>query len=440
MSELQSLLVDDIKANIPNAIVGGPFGSNLVSRDYVDIGIPVIRGSNMGQGRWVTGPFAYVSEKKAEELSANTSRPGDLVFTQRGTLGQVCLVPEGQHDRYVISQSQMKLTADASRADSLFLYYVFCSPSQQHYIRQNAIQTGVPHTNLGILRETPLELPTLPEQQRIAHILGTLDDKIELNRRMNRTLEAIARAIFKSWFIDFDPVHAKAEGREPVGMDPETAALFPDSFQDSPLGKIPKGWEVAKLSQIASVNPRSVGKEYSNDEIAYIDISSVTEGTVDEPIRYEFSEAPSRARRLVQDGDTIWSCVRPNRKAYLYIYQPPSDLVVSTGFAVLSPLAVPPNYLYYWTTTPSFIDYLTSLAHGAAYPAVRAKTFEDATVLLPPPAILTAFHEVSSPMRNLASHAGRESRSLAGSRDALLPILLSGDMQVSAGEHGDSDG
>ncbi len=201
--------IDDIIASSRNAIVGGPFGSNLVSRDYVPEGVPVIRGQNMGN-RWVAGDFVFVTQQKAKSLEANLARPGDIVLTQRGTLGQVSLVPLAPFDRYLVSQSQMKITVNREIADPLFFYYVLSSVEQQDYVRQNAIQTGVPHTNLGILRSTPVPVPSLDEQRAIAHILGTLDDKIELNRRMNETLEAMARALFKSWFIDFDPVRAKA--------------------------------------------------------------------------------------------------------------------------------------------------------------------------------------------------------------------------------------
>jgi type I restriction enzyme S subunit len=141
----------------------------------------------------------------------------------------------------------MKLTVDETKADALFLYYVFTSAEQQEYIQQNAIQTGVPHTNLGILRNTPLFLPSLPTQRAIASILGALDDKIELNRRMNATLEGMARALFQSWFVDFDPVRAKLDGRLPEGMDEEAAALFPAEFEESELGMIPKGWKVCSL-------------------------------------------------------------------------------------------------------------------------------------------------------------------------------------------------
>jgi type I restriction enzyme S subunit len=190
--EWREMTVKDVAASSRNAIVGGPFGSNLVSRDYVPAGVPVIRGQNMSN-RWVSGPFAFVSESKAQSLEANLARPGDIIFTQRGTLGQVSLVPFGTFDRYLVSQSQMKITVNREMADPLFLYYVFLTKEQQDYIRQNAIQTGVPHTNLGILRSTRVPLPPLSEQRAIAQTLGALDDKIELNERMNATLEGMAQ-------------------------------------------------------------------------------------------------------------------------------------------------------------------------------------------------------------------------------------------------------
>jgi type I restriction enzyme S subunit len=287
----QDVIVGDISAEKRNALVGGPFGSNLVSRDYVESGVPVIRGQNMGSGRWVTGDFVYVSEDKANSLSANLAQAGDIVFTQRGTLGQVAIIPEnGLHEKYVISQSQMKLSPDLEKADPLYLYYEFTGPQQLAYIANNSIQTGVPHTNLTILRNTPLTLPPLPEQKAIAHILGSLDDKIELNRRMNATLEGMAQALFKSWFVDFDPVidNALAAGNpipdelapraevrrqalangttqqgsldHPTLSDPKS--LFPAAFQfTEELGWIPEGWEVKPIEDCIQRFP--AGKKYA---------------------------------------------------------------------------------------------------------------------------------------------------------------------------------
>lgn len=179
-------------------LVGGPFGSSLVGADYAISGIPVIRGSNM-QGRYIGGPFVFVTAAKvAKDLARNTARPGDLVFTQRGTLGQVAMVPNGPFEEYVVSQSQMRLRVDPTKAVPAFVYYACTTP---HFLRQiddKAIRTGVPHTNLGIL--ATLELPRfgLSEQRAIAEVLGALDDKITANRQSNSISQQLRRTLVQS--------------------------------------------------------------------------------------------------------------------------------------------------------------------------------------------------------------------------------------------------
>ena len=172
--EWKCTTVRGIASRARNAIVGGPFGSDLVSRDYVEHGVPVIRGQNMS-GQWVSGSFVFVTPAKAKSLEANLARPGDIVFTQRGTLGQVSLVPPQPFESYLVSQSQMKLSVNREAADSVFFFYVFTSEEQQELIRGGTIQTGVPHLNLGILRGIPVQLPPLPEQRAIATALSDVD-------------------------------------------------------------------------------------------------------------------------------------------------------------------------------------------------------------------------------------------------------------------------
>ena len=210
--------VREIASPERNALVGGPFGSDLVSKDYVSSGVPVIRGANMGKGRWVSGDFVFVSQEKADSLSSNCAKAGDLVYTQRGTIGQVAVVPNTDAERYLISQSQMKLTVDPTKADALFLFYVFSGREQQDYIQLNAIRTGVPHTNLSILRNTPVKLPNLAEQKAIAGILSALDSKIELNHRINGELEGVAKLLYDYWFVQYDfPLSAaQAPPRRPT--------------------------------------------------------------------------------------------------------------------------------------------------------------------------------------------------------------------------------
>ena len=169
--------VQSIASNAKNAIVGGPFGSDLVSNDYVEVGVPVIRGQNMAGSR-ISGDFVFVSDAKAASLESNLARPGDLIFTQRGTLGQVSIVPASPYDRYLISQSQMKLSVNRAIADEAFYFYVFSSELYQQIIQKNTIQTGVPHINLGILKQIPVPVPPIAEQRAIAAALGDVDGLI----------------------------------------------------------------------------------------------------------------------------------------------------------------------------------------------------------------------------------------------------------------------
>ncbi len=192
----QQSKIGNIASSARNSVVGGPFGSDLVSADYVDFGVPVIRGQNMGE-RWVSGNFAFVTSEKANSLSANLARPDDIVFTQRGTLGQVSLVPENSHKRYLVSQSQMKVSLNREIADPLFFYYVFSSTEQQDQIRQNTIQTGVPHINLGILRELPVQLPPLSEQRAIAAALSDTDALLSSLDRLLTKKRDIKQAVMQ---------------------------------------------------------------------------------------------------------------------------------------------------------------------------------------------------------------------------------------------------
>jgi type I restriction enzyme S subunit len=433
--ELSSFTVGDIAAPGRNSLVGGPFGSNLVGRDYTSHGIPVIRGTNMGQGRWVAGDFVFVSLEKADSLAANLARPGDLVFTQRGTLGQVALVPETPYQRYLISQSQMKLTVDPQKASALFLYYVFMSAEQQAYIRQNAIQTGVPHTNLGILRDTPLVLPPLPEQRSIAHILGTLDDKIELNRRTNETLEAMARALFKSWFVDFDPVRAKVDGRQPDGMDAAAAALFPSEFEESELGEIPKGWRVAPLPDVIDVNP---SHPLRKGEVApYLDMANM-------PMRgHSPDDVVARAfgsGMRFMNGDTlvarITPCLENGKTAFVDFLEAGQVGWGSTEYIVLRPKPpLPDEFAYCLARTTEFRDFaIQSMTGSSGRQRVPAESLSHFSVVAAPKPIAGLFGRLIKPLFASASAATTEGRTLAAVRDSLLPRLISGEVQAKAAE------
>ena len=399
VGEWQEVTVSEVAESTRNALVGGPFGSNLVSSDYVESGVPVIRGQNMG-ARWVGGDFAYVTPSKAASLEANIARPGDIVFTQRGTLGQVSLVPERPFERYLVSQSQMKLTVDRGIADPLFLYYVFCSAEQQEHIRQHAIQTGVPHTNLGTLRATPVSLPPLPEQRTIAHILGTLDDKIELNRRMNETLGAMAQALFKSWFVDFDPVRAKAEGRD-SGVPQPLADLFPDSFEDSELGEIPMGWGTGSILERATLlsggTPKTDRADYWEGDIPWASAKDVsqcgqvflvaTERTISDKGLEESATQliPAFSTVVVARGATT------GRMALLGHRMAMNQTCYALASSKRTPFALN-------CQLRQGIDELVRAAHGSVFDTITTSTFTSARFVLPPGPLVDAFEKLASPL------------------------------------------
>jgi len=398
-------------------------------------GLPFARAGNINSG-FQFDDADYLVAENLLKAGEKVSELGDVLFTSKGTVGRVAFVSE-KTPRFVYSpQLTWWRVKDTKRIEPRFLYYWM--HGREFCVQINGLRGQTDMADYVSLRDQRqmmyVTLPPLDEQKAIAHILGTLDDKIELNQQMNQTLEAIARALFKSWFIDFDPVRAKLDGRQPTGMDAETAALFPAEFEDSALGKIPKGWSVSTLEQVVSVNSLSITKSYPHQVIQYVDISSVTVGRLEETTIYVLSDAPSRAKRLVRHGDTIWSGVRPNRKSYLFIHTPPENLVVSTGFIVLSPQAIPPSYLYAWVTTDEFVDYLVFNADGSAYPAVRPDRFSDAQILIPLKAILDKFEQQVESMRDKIIQNERESRVLASIRDALLPKLLSGEIRVQDAE------
>lgn len=432
-------IVADLASPTRNALVGGPFGSDLVSKDYVPFGVPVIRGTNMGHGRWVDGEFAFVTHAKADSLSANCAKPGDLVFTQRGTLGQVALVPSNVSGRYLISQSQMKLTVDETKADALFLYYVFTSAEQQEYIRQNAIQTGVPHTNLGILRNTRLTLPPLPEQKAIAAILGALDDKIELNRRMNATLESMARALFQSWFVDFDPVRAKADGRTPSGMDAETAALFPSQFDHDDGFFRPRGWPMSRLGDhvdlIRGNTYKSSLKDTPGPYLLGLGAIHRNGGFRDDSLRtYGGESAP---KLILRPGDLFASLKDVTQAADLLgaVARVPGE--IAAGRLTQDTVKLVPQgsnismaYLYHTLLRPECREYCRGRATGTTNLGLSREDFLNYPVLIPPPELQQSFDRFESHLEANIANNRLQSRTLAALRDTLLPKLLRGEVRV----------
>ena len=310
--------------------------------------------------------------------------------------------------------------------DPRFCYFLLKSFD----LAQFNVGSGVPTLNRNHVHPLPVSLPPLPEQRAIAHILGTLDDKIELNRRMNETLEAMARALFKSWFVDFDPVRAKMEGRDP-GLPQHLADLFPDRLVDSELGEIPEGWQVKELGEFALLNPESWSRTNIPVDVEYVDLANTKWGVIEATQHFLWKDAPSRAKRVLRAGDTIVGIVRPGNGSYSFIGN--DGLTGSTGFAVLRPLHSQFRELVYLAATaPDNVKWLSHRADGAAYPAVRPEVVAETEVVIPvaDTEVLVYFSKAVGSILNKIESTRTETNSLAALRDTLLPKLVSGKVRV----------
>lgn len=429
----ETVLLEELAAPIKYAIVGGPFGSNLVSKDYTSTGVPVIRGQNMG-GRWVGGDFAYVSKEKAETLGSNIARPGDLVFTQRGTLGQVAIVPSGEYSEYIVSQSQMKITLDAAKADVDYVYYVFRTQEQLEYIKNTSIQTGVPHTNLGILKKTPINLPPLSVQTDIAKILKALDNRIALLRETNATLEAIAQALFKCWFVDFDPVRAKMEGRVPEGMDEATAALFPGGLEASELGAVPRGWSRVPVYDLATYINGAAYKAFSpNLERRGLPIIKIAELKAGVSSQTAYSDVVMPEKYRINTADILFSWSgNPDTSIDTFVWTHGQSWLNQHIFRVLPQEEHERSFLL--RTLKHLRPVFAELARNKQTTGLGHVTVADLKrllVLKPDKALLAHFDRVVSAIHDMMFNNEQAAQSLATLRDTLLPRLISGQLRLS---------
>ena len=364
------------------------------------------RGFDITREQQRAGPYPVFSSSgpKSTHSEFMVRGPG-VIVGRKGSLG-TAFYSDGDywpHDTTL-------WVKDFHDNDPKFAYYFLQTMGFERY----DAGASNPTLNRNHIHTIPVRWPPLPIQQRIAGILSAYDEVIENNQRRIKILEEMARSLYREWFVHFRfPGHEKAK-------------MVPSS-----LGPIPQGWEVKKLGDIADVNRTQIHPRTAPDEVHYIDISSVSPGQIDDTITYPFTEAPGRARRIVQHADILWSCVRPNRRSHALVMQPDHGTIASTGFAVLTATKVPFTFLYLATTTDDFVTFLANNATGAAYPAVTATTFEDAVLLIPPVALLKKFGEATIPMAEKIHILQRQNQNLHRTRDLLLPRLLSGQVNVA---------
>ncbi|MEW8418886.1 MAG: hypothetical protein AB2690_16720 [Candidatus Thiodiazotropha endolucinida] len=392
-------------------------------------GLPFARAGNIQDGFQFDGADRFPIDE-LKRVGRKVSLPGDVVFTSKGTVGRFAFVgPETE--QFVYSpQLCFWRSIDVDVIDPRYLFFWMRGSEFANQVDYLQHQTDMAaYVSLKDQRQMRMSLPEIDVQRDIARTLGSIDDKIANNRVLAADLETMARTIFKSWFVDFDPVKAKMEGRAPAGMDADTAAMFPDTLVESELGVIPEGWKFGTLASKSDLNPESWTARNHPDSILYADLAGTDRGQIVETKAFDWADAPSRARRVLRPGDTIVGTVRPGNRAYSYVGV--DDLTGSTGFAVLRPHAPSlRSFIYHAATADEAIDRLANLADGAAYPAVRPDVVAATPVVVAPDSVIDGFAKITQPLLDwmVASHA--ENTKLAQLRDTLLPRLISGKLPL----------
>ena len=398
-------------------------------------GIPFVRGGDIGDGWINTETTDHIRPEFAGRVRAKLAHPDDIAFITKGTVGRAGRIRRGQPPVVFAPQVAYWRVLAPEVLDSRFLFYLIRSREFQSALDGVKTHGSMVADYVSISQQLDFAFifPDVKSQRAIGYFLGTLDDKIELNRRMNETLEVMARAIFQSWFVDFDPVRAKIEGRDP-GLPQALADRFPDSFEDSELGEIPQGWRVGAVKDVAEINARTLSAADALEAVDYIEISEVMRGEIGHTARYDRGAEPSRARRRLEHGDSVLSTVRPDRGAHFLCLNPPETLIASTGFTVLSPRDSNWAFLYSALTQRQVGEELGRLADGGAYPAVRPEAIGALPLIIPTSRIVTTFQAMAGPLFERAHRNRAQAKTLVALRDTLLPMLISGELRVKDGE------
>lgn len=392
--------------------------------------ITLKRGYDLPKRLRKPGSVPIISSSGPSGTHSDAKAKGPGVVTGRyGTLGEVFWVPT---DYWPLNTSLY--VKEFKKVDRRFAFYLLKSLDLTRYDDKS----GVPGLNRNDLHDIEILLPPTDDQHQIAHILGSLDDKIELNRKTNETLEAIARALFQSWFVDFDPVVAKAAGRKPFGVSDEVASLFPDSFEDSKLGPIPKGWELVPIGDVVTCVG---GGTPSTKEPAYWDsgihpfatpkgMSRLKEPVLLDTERYLTDAGVAKiSSRQLPAGTVLLSSRAPI--GYLAIAGVPVS--VNQGIiAMVCDGAVSNHFALRWTAAN--MDSVYANANGTTFLEISKKNFRPIVVVIPPPRIMAAFDSISAPLHEHLVSNVKQSKTLAELRELLLPKLLSGEIRVKAAE------
>lgn len=375
---------------------------------HVCDGVPIVRVTDIRNGRINPSDPLRVSPEVVAKHKRTELQGGELLLTLVGTVGETAIVPEDLRG-WNTARAVGVIPVLRDPGASWVRYSLQAGPARK-YIDARLNTTVQATLNLGDLAELPIPMPSVAVRHQIAHILGTLDDKIELNRRTSETLEAMARALFKSWFVDFDPVRAKARGDQPAGMDDATAKLFPSELVDSELGPVPKGWRVARLGDVLELK-----RGYD------LPTSQRVEG----PIPIVSSSGPSGSHNDSKVAAPGIVTGRYGTIGKVYLVDEPF-WPLNTTLYVRDFKGTRLLFAYHLLSGLDF----NKFSDKGAVPGVNRNDLHQEPVLVAPAEAQAAFENLAQPWGRLSRILAAQNRALAAQRDTLLPKLLSGELSV----------
>jgi len=424
----RSVRLEDVAREVTVGHVG-PMAS-----EYISSGIPFLRSQNVTSLRIDLTDIKFISSDFHDRLRKSALEPGDVVIVRTGRPGACAVIPDSLP---IANCSDLVVVRCGPELDPRFLAY-YVNSAASHHVSSHLVGAVQQHFNVASARSLVLHLPSLSEQRDIVSILGTLDDKIELNRRMSETLEAMARALFKSWFVDFDPVRAKAEGRD-TGLPKHIADQFPDTFEDFDLRTIPRGWEVKCVADLAQL---SGGTTPSTTEPAFWDGGTHAWATPKDLSSLRAPVLLNTERRLTDSGlSQVSSGLLPpgtvllsSRAPIGYLAIAGIPVAVNQGFVAMTPRAAASNlFLMFWAHFAH--DEIISRANGSTFLEISRSSFRSIPVVTPPDVLMRLFDTQARGPYERIVQGEREATALVGLRDALLPRLMTGDLLVDNAEH-----